>query len=33
MNIVLACLLSFFFGSGFGFVVCFLIMDNLGGEE
>ena len=30
MNTVLAGLLCFFFGSIFGFIVCFLIMDNLG---
>ena len=33
MNVALAALIFFFFGSVFGFVVCFLIMDNLGGKK
>lgn len=33
MNIVLTALIFFFFGSVFGFVVCYLIVDNLGGKK
>lgn len=33
MNVALSALIFFFFGSVFGFVVCFLIMDNIGGEK
>lgn len=33
MNIILTAMFFFFFGSVFGFVVCFIILENLGGKR